>query len=218
MAISGPRFDFIDRLRAAHETDPALRTLRDELTVGQRPMPRSLVDNLVAFSGRLYILPVSPLLHELLAVVHEDGHEGVQRTLHRLRRDFHSTNMRVAVQDFVRACDVCQRNKSEYLHPAGRLLPLSVPTSIWADVDLDFVEALPRINGKSVIPSWIVSVSTIISFRSLTRTRRSQWRMHSSPRSSVYTACRSPWSPSESPCSPRRSGGSSGVSRARSYT
>jgi hypothetical protein len=114
-------------------------------------MPRSLVDNLVAFSGRLYILPVSPLLHELLAVVHEDDHEGVQRTLHRLRRDFHSTNMRVVVQDFVRACDVCQRNKSEYLHPAGRLLPLSVPTSIWADVDLDFVEALPRINGKSVI-------------------------------------------------------------------
>lgn len=35
-AISRPRFDFINRLRAAHEMDPALRTLRDELVVGQR--------------------------------------------------------------------------------------------------------------------------------------------------------------------------------------
>jgi len=37
------------------------------------------------------------------------------------------------------------------LHPAGLLLPLPVPTAVWTDIGLDFVEALPRVGGKSVI-------------------------------------------------------------------
>ena len=57
------------------------------------------------------------------------------------------------VQDFVRQCVTCQRYKSEHLHPAGLLLPLPIPTVVWAHIGLDFVEALPRVNGKSVILS-----------------------------------------------------------------
>jgi hypothetical protein len=55
------------------------------------------------------------------------------------------------VQDFVRACATCQRYKSNHLHPAGLLLPLPVPTAVWTDIGLDFIEALPRVRGKSVI-------------------------------------------------------------------
>jgi len=33
------------------------------------------------------------------------------------------------------------------LHLAGLLLTLPIPTTIWADI----IEALPRVNGKSVI-------------------------------------------------------------------
>ena len=55
------------------------------------------------------------------------------------------------VQDYVRACATCQRYKSEHLHPAGLLLPLPVPTTVWADIGMDFIEALPRVGGKSVI-------------------------------------------------------------------
>jgi len=125
LAISGPRFDFIDRLRQAQDVDPALVALRDEINAGQRGAP--------------WTVPASPLLPELVAVVHEDGHEGVQRTLHRIRRDFHSPNLRRVVQDFVRACSTCQRYKSEHLHPAGLLLPLPVPSVVWTDLVLDFV-------------------------------------------------------------------------------
>jgi hypothetical protein len=59
--------------------------------------------------------------------------------------------MKQLVQDFVRSCAVCQRYKSEHLHSAGLLLPLPVPTGVWTDIALDFVEALPRVRRKSVI-------------------------------------------------------------------
>ena len=94
LAVSAPRFDYIDRLCQAQATDPALVALRDELTAGSRGAPWALTDDLVTYDGRLYVPPVSPLLAELLVAVHEDDHEGVQRTLHRLRRDFHFPDMR----------------------------------------------------------------------------------------------------------------------------
>ena len=99
-----------------------------------------------------------------MAAVHDDGHEGIHRTLHRLHRDFHFPNMRHLVQDFVRACPTCQRYKSEHLHPAGLLLPLPIPTAVWADIGLDFVEPLPRVNGKSVILSVVDRFSKYCHF------------------------------------------------------
>jgi hypothetical protein len=46
---------------------------------------------------------------------------------------------------------ICQRNKTEHLHPAGLLQPLEVPSSVWAHVSMDFVEGFPHVNGKSVV-------------------------------------------------------------------
>jgi hypothetical protein len=151
LALSAPHFDFIGKLRRAQQADPALVALHSDITSGARQEPWALVDGLVQFAGRLYIPPASPLLTEILEVVHGDGHEGVQRTLHRLRRDFHFPNMKQVVQDMVRQCTVCQRYKSQHLHPAGLLQPLPVLQGVWTDIALDFVEALPRVRGKSVI-------------------------------------------------------------------
>jgi hypothetical protein len=121
LAISAPRFDFIARLRQAQAMDPALTAIHEGVGAGTRDAPWAVADGMVTYDGRLYIPPTSPLLQEIVAAVHEDGHEGVHRTLHRLRRDFHFPNMRRLVQDFVRACTTCQRFKSEHLHPAGLL-------------------------------------------------------------------------------------------------
>ena len=166
-AMSAPHFDFIRRLCHAQATDPALVTIHDGVRSDARTTPWAVADDMVLFDGRLYIPPTSPLLQEIVAAVHNDGHEGVQRTLHRLRRDFHFPNMRRVVQEFIRACGTCQRYKSEHLNPAGLLMPLPVPTMVWADIGLDFIEALPRVNGKSVILSVVDRFSKYCHFIAL---------------------------------------------------
>jgi hypothetical protein len=158
LAVSGPRFDFISRLRHAQATDPALVAVHDEITTGTRT---------IFYDGRLYIPPSSPPLQEIVSAMHDDGHEGVQRTWHRLRCDFHFPNMRTVVQDFVRECATYQRYKSEHLHPAGLLMPLPVPTIVLADIGLDFIEALARVDGKSVILSVVDRFSKYFHFIAL---------------------------------------------------
>jgi hypothetical protein len=39
------------------------------------------------------------------------------------------------------------------LHPAGLLQPLPVLAIVWADIGMDFVEAMSRVHGKMVILS-----------------------------------------------------------------
>jgi transposase InsO family protein len=46
---------------------------------------------------------------------------------------------------------ICQHNKTELLHPGGLLHPLPVPSAVWQDISLDFIEGLPKVAGKSVI-------------------------------------------------------------------
>ena len=62
LAISGPCFDFVDRLRQAQLQDPALVALHTEIAAGSRSATCTIVDGMVLFGGRLYIPTASPLL------------------------------------------------------------------------------------------------------------------------------------------------------------
>jgi hypothetical protein len=51
----------------------------------------------------------------------------------------------------VRNCTICQKNKTEHLHSAGLLQPLPIPSEVWSDIAMDFIEGFPKVGGKSVI-------------------------------------------------------------------
>ena len=59
--------------------------------------------------------------------------------------------MKSDLKEFVKNCDVCQRIKSETSSLVGLLQRLSIPTTPWTDVSLDFMEGLPKSQGFEVI-------------------------------------------------------------------
>lgn len=58
--------------------------------------------------------------------------------------------MRKDIKKFVKECYVCQVNKHETIHPTGLLQPLHIPTRLWFDISMDFIEALPLSQGSTV--------------------------------------------------------------------
>lgn len=97
-------------------------------------------------------------------MAHGAGHEGTQKTLVRLRASFYNAQASKMVRDYVKACIVCQRNKTEHLHPAGLLQPLDVPSATWSDIAMDFVEGFPRVAGKSVVLTVVDRFSKMAHF------------------------------------------------------
>jgi len=149
-ALSSPTFSLYDDLRAELQADATLRHLCDTITES-RGEPWHVEDGLILRGSAIYVPPTSRLLADVLQLAHTAGHEGVQKTLQRLRLSFAVDHDRRVVRDYVRSCSVCQRNKTDTLHPAGLLQPLEVPSQVWSDISLDFVEGLPKVNGKSII-------------------------------------------------------------------
>jgi hypothetical protein len=52
--------------------------------------------------------------------------------------------MRKFVEDRIRICDVCQRNKASKHKPYGKMMPNQAPTGAWENVTLDFIMKLPE--------------------------------------------------------------------------
>lgn len=105
-------------------------------------------------SRRIVIPPTSPLKQEILKEFHSSklaGHSGILRTLKRLAHNFFWVAMKSDVHAFVTAYDVCQRNKYEARSPVGLLQPLPIPTKVWEDISLDFIDGLPLSAGKNSI-------------------------------------------------------------------
>jgi hypothetical protein len=149
--LSASTFQVFTDLRNEFTNTPELRELLQAVTAGGCGDKWRVVDGLVMVNGCVYIPPTSPSVSVILDSAHGTGHEGVEKTLHRLRVDFHLPGSRRLVQEFVRACMVCQCNKTEHLHPTGLLQPLEVRTPVLTDITMDFIEGFPCINGKSVI-------------------------------------------------------------------
>lgn len=59
--------------------------------------------------------------------------------------------MSLEVQNYVRNCSTCQRNKYDQAAKPGLLQPLPVLAGVWESISLDFIEGLPPSAGKHCI-------------------------------------------------------------------
>ncbi|WVZ70681.1 hypothetical protein U9M48_019324 [Paspalum notatum var. saurae] len=150
-ALTGPPFDVFSRLREELATNRQAQDIRAQVAAGSAPPGWTDVDGLLLFRGPAFIPDDSILWPQLLDTAHAVGHEGAEKTLHRFRASFYSSRGHRRVREFIRGCFVCQHNKTEHLDPAGLLQPLPVPSEVWSDIAMDFVEGFPKVGGKSVV-------------------------------------------------------------------
>lgn len=59
--------------------------------------------------------------------------------------------MKGTIHDFVRRCDIGQRQKYMASSPEGLLQPLPIPHKIWEDISIDFIIGLPKSKGIEAI-------------------------------------------------------------------
>jgi hypothetical protein len=144
-------FQLFDDFRKEVASHPDVIKLKQQIEQRTTLPAWSVVDDLVLYKGRIFVPSSSELWPQILTTAHGQGHEGAQKTLQRLRASFFHPHAARRVRDFIKGCSMCQRDKSKHLHPAGLLHPLELPSSIWADIAMDFVEGFPKSGGKSVI-------------------------------------------------------------------
>jgi hypothetical protein len=96
---SRPSFAFIDDIRRVTSTAADAQVLRGRLDAGKLGVPWRLDDGLLLHGRHLFLPAHGDLRHQILSLAHSAGHEGVQKTLHRLRADFYIPGDGVLVRD-----------------------------------------------------------------------------------------------------------------------
>jgi len=153
--LSMPSLSWVEDLKAEYSGDPTLQLLMEQWHNHELDTRKySLRDGLLLYKNRI-LLGVSPHLKaQVLNYVHSDpmaSHSGYEKTLQKAKWDFYWPRMRADIKRFIRECDTCQQNKYENICPTSLLQPLPIPTRIWTDISMDFIEGLPLSQGHSVI-------------------------------------------------------------------
>ncbi|WOG95792.1 hypothetical protein DCAR_0415120 [Daucus carota subsp. sativus] len=142
-------------LKNSWETDQFAQEMLVKLMTGNSELKGyKLVDGDLMYEGRWYVGNGNQMRKQIIENVHsspEGGHSGVTVTARRIQEKFHWPQLKLEVQEYIRACDVCQRCKAEHTSPPGLLQPLPIPNNAWETISLDFIEGLPKSAGKEVI-------------------------------------------------------------------
>ncbi|CAL1390315.1 unnamed protein product [Linum trigynum] len=153
LALSIPYTTLWDSIKETSSSHPYMLKMRRKAS-SSSPRTFTLRDDMLYRRGRIVIPPNSPHVGQLLHEFHATplgGHSGIERTYRRLATHFYWPAMLEDVKRFVHACDVCQRAKAQSLSLAGLLQPLPIPTQVWQDISMDFVDGLPSSGGKTVL-------------------------------------------------------------------
>jgi hypothetical protein len=154
-AISEVRPIWFQEVINSYVTDPIAQEKLQKLALhSPDDQGYELQQGLIKVHGKIWVGANSALQTKLIHAFHNTavgGHSGVLPTYTRLKRLFSWHGMKTGVEDFVKQCSVCQQAKHSLSKPAGLLQPLPIPTGIWRELTMDFVEGLPLSAGKNVI-------------------------------------------------------------------
>lgn len=97
---------------------------------------------------RLYVPDWFNLRRSLVRECHDTkwaGHQELSVQGPCSRKHYYWPKMRDEIEKYVRACLVCQRDKTEQCLSRGKLEPLPILTRPWESVSMDFIVCLPKV-------------------------------------------------------------------------
>ena len=106
------------------------------------------------FRGRRWVPDSEPLRTKIIQETHDSmigGHPGREVTAALLSRQFFWPHMLADVRRFVRNCDNCAGKQVWRNRKQGFLKPLPIPSRMWAEVSIDFIDKLPLSNGCTTL-------------------------------------------------------------------
>ncbi|KAH8152984.1 uncharacterized protein LAJ45_03211 [Morchella importuna] len=187
---------FLERLSAAAKEDGIWQELHRSLVERKRNLDQNLSvkDGLIVYKNRWYIPKDKKLQMDILTDTHDSkvaGHFGQFKTLERVKNNFFWPNMDKDVEEYVRSCDSCQRNKTSRHKMFGMLQPLEIPYRPWASISMNFIVGLPESRGFTKI--WVIvdrfsKMAHYIPLPTLNKTEdlaklflKEVWRLHGLP-------------------------------------
>ena len=131
--------------------DECLRQIRQQVIHRNAPSNKyTVVGGHLLRQGRMIIPKGSPHIQNILREFHDrplGGHWGFLKTYKRISQQFYWSGMKNDIKSYVTACGRCQQYKSSSLAPAGLLQPLAIPSQVWEEISMDFIEGLPKSKG-----------------------------------------------------------------------
>jgi hypothetical protein len=142
-------------IMSSYSDDPKCKELEEQLRINNVVVHNyTLSSGIIRYKNRIYVGAHSNLRTQLIQAFHDSalgGHSSERVTYVTLKSLFHWPGMRSVVSQFIKKCLICQLNKSENVPYPGLLQPLHVPDMAWQHITMDFIEALPKSEGKDTI-------------------------------------------------------------------
>lgn len=104
--------------------------------------------------GKLYVGNSKGVRQGILQNLHnsgEGGHSGINATYKRITNILWWPKMLHDVTSWVQQCETYQRFKGEHVNLPGLLQPIPVLGQAWEVITMDFIEKLPKSEGRDTI-------------------------------------------------------------------
>lgn len=152
LTITSP---LVQEIRESIDQDLSLQKLIQEKTADATSHPAYLITNQgLQRKGKWVVGNHRDLRARIIREIHDGpsgGHSGRDAMRKRISRFCYWRGQTRDIDQYIRECDVCQRNKGDNRAYPGLLQPLPIPQQVWTSISMDFIESLPKSEGKEVI-------------------------------------------------------------------
>lgn len=146
--------EWIEDVKSSYLNDAQYMKLVDGEELNEESSNFSLGAGILRYKNRIYVGSTTNIRNKLIQAFHKSafgGHSGVKVTYHRIKKIFYWPQLKKEVEKIVSECPTCQITKAEHVHSPGLLDPLQIPEMAWTHISMDFIEGLPKSQGKDVI-------------------------------------------------------------------